>query len=368
VTTARKRSARSLQAEAAFRARVEELGGEALYEIWRGANKGHRIRCAKGHESAPHPSGVQQGGGICGTCAGKNPEASLEALRARLTDLGATLVESEWRGAIVRHEALCSAGHTCYPIPHMLRKNRVCTKCLTPASIAAQGKFQKRVTELGGEILDEEWQGNRQTYAVRCSAGHVTRIWPIGLHQGRGICSMCSRRSPRGAWENFQALVERLGGIVVEEAWRGNDHPHACLCPEGHKCRPRPGHLRKGIGLCRTCAGNDPLVAEAAFRTRIKELGGEVLEAAWLGNGTPHRIRCPEGHECTPTPSSVQKGNGVCRVCAGKTWDVFYVVLDEINDTVKFGLHQETRVPGSAYMLVTVSTASFASSRACPAT
>jgi hypothetical protein len=82
----------------------------------------------------------------------------------------------------------------------------------------------------------------------------------------------------------------------------------------------------------------DPRVAEAAFRDRVKELGGEVLESGWLGNGKPHRIRCPEGHECTPTPSSVQKGNGICRVCAGKTWDVFYVVADEANGTVKFGI------------------------------
>lgn len=90
--------------------------------------------------------------------------------------------------------------------------------------------------------------------------------------------------------------------------------------------------------MCGTCAGRDPDVAMAAFRARVAELGGEVLEPTWLGNGTPHRIRCARGHECTPSPSSVQQGNGICRMCAGKTWDVFYVVVNEACDTVKFGI------------------------------
>ncbi|MFP3986914.1 hypothetical protein U9R90_05305 [Streptomyces sp. E11-3] len=144
--------------------------------------------------------------------------------------------------------------------------------------------------------------------------------------------------SPQLAWENFRSLVEQLGGVVVEEAWKGKDEPHACLCPSGHECMPRPGHLRRGVGMCRTCAGKDPWVAEAAFRARVKELGGKVLEPVWLGANSPHRIRCAEGHEGAPTPSRVQQGAGMCRTCAGKAWDVFYVTVDEINGILKFGV------------------------------
>src|ERR1044072_5267769 len=105
VTTVQNRTAASLRAEAEFRARVEELGGEALYEEWRGATKGHLVRCAKGHENAPHPSSVQQGGGICRTCSANEGKPAEAVFRARLADLGATLIESEGRGAIPRHEA-----------------------------------------------------------------------------------------------------------------------------------------------------------------------------------------------------------------------------------------------------------------------
>lgn len=338
MTTARKRSALSLKAEVAFRARVEELGGEVLYEAWLGSDKKHRVRCIEGHEGTPRPTDVQKGRGICRTCGGNDPKAAEAAFRARLADVGATLIEPKWRGAIARHEARCSAGHTCYPIPHMLRRNRVCTKCPQPVSVTASEKFRKRVEELGGEVLDTEWRGNRQKYAVRCSVGHLGQIWPIGLHQGRGMCSTCTGQNPQAAWEKFRSVVERMGGTVVETTWKGGAQPHSCLCPEGHKCRPRPEQLRKGIGMCLTCAGMDPRVAEMAFRARVKELGGEVLEPKWLGSGTPHRARCSAGHECKPTPGYVHQGGGICRRCAGKEWDVFYVVVDEINHIVKFGI------------------------------
>jgi hypothetical protein len=34
----------------------------------------------------------------------------------------------------------------------------------------------------------------------------------------------------------------------------------------------------------------------------------------------------------------VQQGQGVCRYCAGKAWDAFYVVADESAALLKFGI------------------------------
>lgn len=80
------------------------------------------------------------------------------------------------------------------------------------------------------------------------------------------------------------------------------------------------------------------LAREAEFRARVEELGGCVLETEWLGVLKPHRIRCSAGHESTPRPTALQQGSGLCRTCGGKAWDVFYVVADDINDVVKFGI------------------------------
>jgi hypothetical protein len=67
-------------------------------------------------------------------------------------------------------------------------------------------------------------------------------------------------------------------------------------------------------------------------------LGGTVVEPAWLGNKKPHRVVCGVGHECAVRPNNVQQGSSICRTCAYKVWDVFYVVTGESLRMVKVGV------------------------------
>lgn len=114
--------------------------------------------------------------------------------------------------------------------------------------------------------------------------------------------------------------------------------PHRIRCQAGHLSSPRPGDVHRGVGVCRACAGNDPVTAEIAFRVRIADLGGTVLEPTWLGSMKPHRVRCEAGHDCKPVPNSVQQGQGICRRCAGSVWDALYVVVNPVLHTLKFGI------------------------------
>lgn len=114
--------------------------------------------------------------------------------------------------------------------------------------------------------------------------------------------------------------------------------PHRIRCAQGHESRPRPKSIQQGKGICRTCAGKDPLAAETAFRARLDELGATLLEAKWLGTMTPHRVKCAAGHECDPRPNNVQQGTGICALCQGRAYEVFYIVSDEANDAVKLGI------------------------------
>lgn len=273
---ARRRSARSLAREAEFRARVEELGGCVLEPKWLGVLSRYRVRCPQGHECTPKAKYVLEGGGICRTCSGNDPRAAEAAFRARIQELGATILEPKWLGADRPHRVLCAAGHAGTPRP----------------SDVKQG----------------------------------------------GICKTCAGTDSRAAEAAFRARVEVLGGTILEPAWLGAIKPHRIRCAAGHEVRRRPNSIQQGGGLCRTCAGNDPKVAEAEFRARVAELGGVVLEPAWLGVKTPHRIRCGLGHVSTPRPTAVQQGGGICRHCIGMVWDAFYIVLDEVGESVKFGI------------------------------
>lgn len=51
------------------------------------------------------------------------------------------------------------------------------------------------------------------------------------------------------------------------------------------------------------------------FKDRVEAKGGVVLEDEWLGNQTPHHVRCAAGHDCWPMPNNIQQGRGICSKC-----------------------------------------------------
>ncbi|MFF4961245.1 hypothetical protein ACFY2Z_30155 [Streptomyces sp. NPDC001222] len=263
------------RAWAQFKARVKELGGEVLEPKWLGSAAKHRVRCPKGHETEAIPNRVQQGQGMCRPCSGSDPATAWAAFKARVKELGGTVVEPQWLGKDERHRVICSEGHPCNPRPGYVR-------------------------------------------------------------DGGGICSVCSGNDPATAWAAFKTRVTELGGTVVEPGWLGKAKPHRIICRNGHPFSPTPNNIRTGSGRCLRCVGIDPVACWEWFKARVAELGGHVVEPAWLGDGTAHRLICREGHRTRTIPSGVKQGQGICRHCAGKTWDVFYVV--ESANHVKFGI------------------------------
>ena len=305
-------------ARKAFCRRVTELGGEVLEPEWLGAAKPHRCRCAKGHERRLTPNKVQQGGGICAVCAViPRSQQAWEAFCRRVTELGGEVLEPEWLGAVKPHRARCAKGHKCRPIPANVHQGKgISLVCVTRDSATAWANFRERVVELGGVVLEPEWLGNRKPHRCRCANGHECSPVPGSVQRGNGICRICAGVDPATAWANFRERVAELGGEVLEPEWLGKDTPHRCRCAKGHECSPRPGNVQGGGGICRACANQDPATAWASFREQVTELGGVVLESEWLGAMKFHRCRCPNGHECSISPNRVQQGGGICQVCA----------------------------------------------------
>lgn len=151
--------------------------------------------------------------------------------------------------------------------------------------------------------------------------------------------------NPRSAaaWTRFQAAVSALGGTVLEGAWKGNTQPHEVRCANGHVSRVRPGNVQQGRGICDACghvAARDEAsaAAQSRFKTAVESVGGRLLEGAWSGVDAPFPVVCAAGHETSVMPSNVLRGQGLCRLCRGKVWDAFYVVQNLATATVKFGI------------------------------
>lgn len=265
--------------------------------------------------------------------------AAAAAFRARLDELGATLLEPAWLGAYRPHRVRCSAGHECQPRPNAVQQGRCICRTCTPHNDPARAEvaFRARLTELGATLLEPGWLGSHKPHRVRCAAGHQCMARPGYAQIGQGICRACARRDPATAEARFHVRLAELGAALLEPVWLGAAKPHRVRCVAGHECRPRPDHVKAGIGICRACAGNDPATAETAFRARLAELGATLLEP-YQNVTTPHRVRCAAGHECYPAPRHIRGGSGVCRLCAGMIWDVFYIVLDTDRHRLKFGI------------------------------
>jgi hypothetical protein len=325
---------RKAAAEAEFRARVEQAGGVVL------------IRCKNGHGSSPLPGNLRKGQGLCRECSllpgtrlghRKDSIAAEAAFRARLADLGAALLEP-YSGARVRHHVRCAGGHDCWVTPTNAAKpgRGICRVCARLDPACAETAFRAQMAELGATLLGPYVNTATRVWA-QCAAGH--ECWPLPnfVQQGGGICRTCAGKDPAAAEAEFRKRVAELGGEVLEPAYLGVDKPHQCRCPEGHICYPRPAGLKR-FGMCFTCTGNDPVRAEARFRARLAELGAELLQN-YVNAVTPHRCRCQQGHICWPTPAHLQCGRGPCHICAYKIPStVFYVVAAEDRRIVKFGV------------------------------
>lgn len=176
------------------------------------------------------------------------------------------------------------------------------------AKAAAEARFHARLTQLGVTLL-EPYQGRHHPHQARCAAGHECSPRPGDVLKGGNPCGSCAGRSSAWSETRFRARLAELGGELLEPSWLGTHARHRVRCAAGHECHPRPNDVLRGTGVCRTCSGQDPAVAEARFRTRLARLGATLLEP-YHGSGAPHRVRCAAGHECCPRPHSLSFGQG----------------------------------------------------------
>jgi hypothetical protein len=249
------RRADSLAAEARFRKRLKELGATLLEPRWLGAQTKHRVRCRGKHDCLVIPAAIRPGGSFCYKCAGRDPVATEAAFLARLAELGCTPLYEKYLGRNKPHHCLCRAGHDCYPRPGQLRLGKgPCRRCTGLDSSVAKAAFYARMAEIGAVVLGEYRNANTKVHAI-CAAGHDCYALPSGLQHGRGICITCAGRDPAVAEAKFLSRLRELGATPAYEKWGGVECPLHVICAGGHDCYPRPHQVNSGDGICATCAG-----------------------------------------------------------------------------------------------------------------
>lgn len=324
---------KSLSAYQDFLTRLEEFGATLLEPYWLGSGVPHRLVCSQGHECSPTPNRLQQGGGPCRVC-GRPKQPTVEGkFRERVEELGGVLL-GQYVNNRTPVKVRCAAGHDCAPHPDgVLAGGGICRRCAALRRPNAEDKFRACVEALGGVVIGE-YRNSKTSVAVRCALGHRSTPFPGGVLAGGGICRACAKSCPKVAEARFRERVAELGGVVLG-AYVDSNTPVAAQCAKGHDCAPRPGGVAKGGGICWTCSGKLPLAGKEAFLDIVAKAGATVV-GEYVGSLTPVDLVCAKGHSCSPTPTNVLRGTGICRTCAGKAWDVFYVVTSPT--ALKFGV------------------------------
>jgi len=269
--------------------------------------------------------------------------AAEAAFRGRLAELGAMLL-SPYVKAQARVHVRCASGHDCWirPVTVIYQGCGVCQICAGHDRETAEGAFRAALEALGAAQLGP-YVNNHTRVRARCAEGHECFPLPTHVQRGYGICLSCARQDPVAAEAAFRARIAELGGVVLEAEWLGARTGHHVRCSGGHDCWPMPSNLAKtGRGMCRICAGQDPASAQVTFTARLAAMGATQV-GTYVHTHKPVHVRCADGHDHFPLPTNILKGQGVCR--DGTVQDVFYVVTHRSDPRVKFGITHGTGAP-----------------------
>jgi hypothetical protein len=118
----------------------------------------------------------------------------------------------------------------------------------------AEARFRARLAELGATLLDTHWRGTRYSYRIRCKNGHESTPTATTLvyHENAGVCRQCAAlNNPHNVVRTArsrQAFLDRLaaeGVVLLEEKWLGSDAVHRIRCAQGHETTIRPQALTR---------------------------------------------------------------------------------------------------------------------------
>lgn len=184
--------------------------------------------------------------------------------------------------------------------------------CKTCKHLKYSNDFKNQIENLGGKVIGT-YINNSTKVECMCINDHTCFVKPASVQQGQGMCNKCANRSKDEAEKIFINQIEILGGKVIGN-YNGAHKPVNCICKNGHECTPRPSSIRLGRGMCKICAGKCKTKAEKKFVYTIENLGGKVI-GKYINRNTGVDCVCKNGHECKPHPAGIRQGQGMCKIC-----------------------------------------------------
>lgn len=278
---------RSLAAERAFRAHLADLGAELL-EPYRGSKVPHHCRCAAGHDCYPRPNSIQSMRcGICRVCARNDPATAEAAFRARLAELGAIPLYGRWTGNGRPHLVRCANGHECRPRPNDVQQgDGICRTCAGSDTAAAEAAFLVRLKEIGAEPLYGEWAGTKAPHHVRCREGHDCFPAPGTVLGGQGPCRKCANKEWDAFYIVISGDGVKFGVTSGDARRRLQAHARQGYAEVARLVTGLPGTVapdaEKAVRAALALAGEKPVRGREYFSLSCVALILDIADS-WLG-------------------------------------------------------------------------------------
>ena len=232
------------------------------------------------------------------------------------------VISTEFKNMRTPMEFRCNRDHVNMIPLERFSEKRTCKTCTSMFGNLVQFATLRALAEKYGWLLQsDKYINNTTPLYFRCPEGHIRYILPknFKVYKFDGPtkgCLACRGKDPITSKENFYENVAFLGGVVIDE-YIGAHKGVLCKCKNGHLCTPAPSSIAAGNGMCITCVGCDPKEAEKAFNAKVAYFNGKVL-SKYKNAHSKVKCICEHGHICYPTPTDVQQGSSICAKCAGR--------------------------------------------------
>ena len=267
-------------------------------------------------------------------------QLSESKFRTQCTFFGATIV-GPYVDTNTRVQCLCINNHQCSPLPRsVINGGGICRDCSGNNPSTAARKFENLVNKQGGKVVGKYIHSQDRVECI-CLNGHRCNPFPVDVNRNRNMCSICTGSDPVTAGLELQKKIAIMGGKLIGK-YHNTTTKIECLCSNGHTYYPQPYNINKGGGICSVCYPRDPILTEARFHNRVNQLGGQVT-GKYKNNREPVSLLCRNGHFCSPKPSNVLSGQGVCQTCNESRGER---LVAEILQSLGIAFVRQYRLPG----------------------
>lgn len=235
---------------------------------------------------------------------------------------GWKIISTKYVDSKTNMTVICPKGHIRERVPSSIRNPRNkngCGVCSGRCPKEAERKFRENAKRLGVTVIGNYTYANVPVHCL-CINKHEWLVAPSSLEVAEGTCRKCQHNVSKEAEREFVEAVKEQGGRVVGTYVRGTDAVD-CICINNHACSPRPTNIQQGQGICNKCADRCVIQAEAKFLKRASELGLTVVGKYIKARGYVSCI-CDKGHNCKVRPDSIDRSYP-CRTCSKERIESF---------------------------------------------